>query len=47
MVKADDLAADALALMHKLKINSLVVVDDDNHPIGAFNLHDLMRAGIL
>lgn len=46
-VKADDLAADALALMHKLKINSLVVVDDDNHPIGAFNLHDLMRAGIL
>lgn len=47
IVKQDTLAADALALMHNLKINSLVVVDDNNHPIGAFNLHDLMRAGII
>ena len=47
IVKADTLAADALALMHNLKINSLVVVDNENHPVGAFNLHDLMRAGIL
>lgn len=47
IVKADTLAADALALMHNLKINSLIVVDDSNHPIGAFNLHDLMRAGII
>ena len=47
MAKQDTLAADALALMHNLKINSLVVVDDNNHPIGAFNLHDLMRAGII
>ncbi|MGN0916391.1 MAG: SIS domain-containing protein [Succinivibrio sp.] len=46
-VSADTLAADALALMHKLKINSLVVIDEKNHPIGAFNLHDLMRAGII
>ena len=47
IAKQDTLAADALALMHNLKINSLVVVDDNNHPIGAFNLHDLMRAGII
>lgn len=47
VVKADTLAADALALMHNLKINSLIVTDEDNHPIGAFNLHDLMRAGII
>ncbi len=33
--------------MHNLKINSLVVTDDNNRPIGAFNLHDLMRAGII
>lgn len=46
-VKQDELAADALALMHRLKINALVVVDDNNHVIGAFNLHDLMRAGII
>ncbi len=47
IVKQDTLAADAMALMHNLKINSLVVVDDEKHPIGAFNLHDLMRAGII
>lgn len=47
VVKAETLAADALALMHNLKINSLVVIDDNRHPIGAFNLHDLMRAGII
>ena len=47
IVKQETLAADALAMMHNLKINSLVVTDDNNHPIGAFNLHDLMRAGII
>lgn len=47
IVKQDTLAADALALMHNFKINSLVVTDDNNRPIGAFNLHDLMRAGII
>ena len=40
VVKAETLAADALAL-------TLVVIDDNRHPIGAFNLHDLMRAGII
>lgn len=47
IVKQETLAADALAMMHNLKINSLVVTDDNNHPIGAFNIHDLMRAGII
>jgi arabinose-5-phosphate isomerase len=47
VVSADTLAADALAMMHKLKINSMIVTDKDNHPIGAFNLHDLMQAGII
>lgn len=47
VVSADTLAADALAMMHNLKINSMIVTDKDNHPIGAFNLHDLMQAGII
>ncbi|WP_237280624.1 KpsF/GutQ family sugar-phosphate isomerase [Succinivibrio dextrinosolvens] len=47
IVKPDTLAADALTMMHKLKINSMIVVDDKNHPIGAFNLHDIMKAGII
>ncbi|SFS47056.1 arabinose-5-phosphate isomerase [Succinivibrio dextrinosolvens] len=47
VVSSDTLAADALAMMHKLKINSMIVTDNENHPIGAFNLHDLMQAGII
>jgi arabinose-5-phosphate isomerase len=47
IVSSDTLAADALAMMHKLKINSMIVTDNENHPIGAFNLHDLMQAGII
>lgn len=47
IVSSDTLAADALAMMHKLKINSMIVTDENNHPIGAFNLHDLMQAGII
>ncbi len=41
------LAAEALAIMEDNKINGLVVIDDDNHPIGALNMHDLLRAGVI
>ncbi len=40
------LAAEALRIMEELKINALVVVDSDQQPIGALNMHDLLRAGV-
>lgn len=43
---ADMLAAEALKIMEDNKINALVVVDDDR-PIGALNMHDLLRAGVM
>jgi len=42
----DILAAEAMALMEKYKINGLLVVDDDHRVIGALNMHDLLRAGV-
>ncbi len=45
--KAEMLAAEALKIMETKKINSLLVVDTDNIVIGAFNMHDLLRAGVL
>jgi len=33
--------------MEDNKINSLVVVDDQDCPVGAFNLGDLLRAGVM
>ncbi len=44
---ADMLAAEALKIMEDNKINALVVVDERDHPVGALNMHDLLRAGVM
>jgi arabinose-5-phosphate isomerase len=41
------LAVETLRMMEKFKINSLLVVDNDNKPVGAMNMHDLLRAGVV
>ena len=41
------LAVEALHLMEQFKFNSFPVVDENNHLIGAFNMHDLLQAGIV
>ncbi|TVP57370.1 MAG: KpsF/GutQ family sugar-phosphate isomerase [Halomonadaceae bacterium] len=46
-VLPDILAAEALKVMEKNKINGLMVTDRDNHLVGALNMHDLLRAGVV
>ncbi len=46
-VTADMLAAEALHVMEEYKINALPVVDENNCLIGALNMHDLLRAGVV
>lgn len=46
-VKADMLAAEALNIMQQRKINGLIIVDPQQLPIGALNMHDLLKAGVL
>jgi len=41
------LAVEAVHLMEENKITALLVADDDNRLIGALNIHDLFRAGIM
>jgi arabinose-5-phosphate isomerase len=41
------LAAEALQLMEAGKFNALLVVDADRKLIGALNMHDLLRAGVV
>ena len=43
----DVLAAEAVHLMEENKITSLLVADKDNRLVGALNVHDLFRAGIM
>lgn len=45
-IKKGLLAAEALAIMQKYSITSLIVVDDTNQPIAVVHLHDLLRAGV-
>ena len=37
----------AVEKMDTLKINGLLVVDDDNTLLGALNMHDLLKAGVV
>jgi arabinose-5-phosphate isomerase len=46
-VAPDMLAAEALQMMDEKKINGLLVVDEQQQLIGAFNMHDLLRAGVM
>ena len=41
------LAAEAILLMETHQITSLVVVDDEGRLVGALNVHDLLRAGVV
>ncbi len=43
----DELAASIVKMMDDHGINGLLVVDENNKLIGAFNMHDILRAGIV
>jgi arabinose-5-phosphate isomerase len=46
-VPPEMLAAEALQMMDEMKINGLLVVDKNAKLVGAFNMHDLLRAGVM
>jgi arabinose-5-phosphate isomerase len=45
--RADDIAAEELKRMEEARINGMLVVDEAQRLIGAFNMHDLLRARVL
>jgi len=46
-VGPDMLAAEAVGFMQAKKINGLMVVNGDGQAVGAFNMQDLLRAGVV
>lgn len=44
---ADDLAAEALALMSSRKVTALFVTGENDRPVGLIHLHDCLRAGLV
>lgn len=45
-IKKGMLAAEAIALMQKHCITSLVIIDEENRPYAVLHLHDLLKAGV-
>jgi len=43
----ETLAAEALKVMESKKINGLIAVNKTQQVVGVFNMHDLLRAGVL
>jgi arabinose-5-phosphate isomerase len=46
-VKSEMLAAECLKIMEDKKINALIVTNEQGQPIGALNMHDLLKSGVL
>ncbi|MDO8264587.1 MAG: KpsF/GutQ family sugar-phosphate isomerase [Gallionella sp.] len=46
-IDADRLAAEAVQQMETMRINGMLVADNNNRLVGVFNMHDLLRAGVL
>jgi arabinose-5-phosphate isomerase len=46
VIGADDLAAEAMAVMSQNRITALFVVDDTGALVGLLHLHDCLRAGL-
>lgn len=47
MIKQNKMAVEAAQVMETHKIHSLLVVDENNILVGALNIHDLLRAGVV
>ncbi len=46
-VSAEMLVAQSVNLMQERKINALIVLNEQKQPIGAFNMHDVLKAGVV
>jgi arabinose-5-phosphate isomerase len=45
--RPEQLAAESVRILETQKITALLVVDDQNKLVGALNVHDLLRAGVM
>jgi arabinose-5-phosphate isomerase len=46
-VRPDQLAAEIVSIMQKRRINGFLVIDKDERLVGALNVHNLFRAGVM
>jgi arabinose-5-phosphate isomerase len=47
IIHVNELAVEAVEIMEQKKINGLLVIDDAGKLVGAFNMHDLLKAKVV
>jgi arabinose-5-phosphate isomerase len=47
VIRPGILAAEALNIMETYKITSLIVTNEQHHPIGVIHMHEILRAGVM
>ena len=47
VIGPEELAAEAVRMMEQHRITGLLVADEDRRLVGALNVHDLLRAGVM
>ena len=47
IIKKNNLTSEAVELMERYSITSLIIIDEDQKPIGVIHLHDLLKAGVV
>jgi arabinose-5-phosphate isomerase len=46
-ITAERLAAEAVEIMERNKVNQILVVDEEKRLVGALNMHDLFKAKVI
>jgi len=46
-INVGTLAYEALSIMEAKKINGLIILDENQKPVGALNMYDLLKAGVV
>jgi len=47
VIRPEMLAAEALNIMESHKITALIVVNNEQQPVGVIHMHDILRAGVM
>jgi arabinose-5-phosphate isomerase len=47
VIRPGILAAEALNIMETYKITSLIITNDQHHPVGIIHMHEILRAGVM
>jgi arabinose-5-phosphate isomerase len=45
--RPEQMAAECVRILEQYKITALLIVDDENNLVGALNVHDFFRAGVM